>query len=104
MAAHRTAKALNPFCKCVYELHMAINEYGGGQLYTAEGKEVNGTNEIKKLYAYAGFEPGKPWDASKAKPIAWTKIHSLPDHVYFNHSKHVMVGKVQCQTCHGEIT
>jgi mono/diheme cytochrome c family protein len=84
--------------------HMAINEYGGGQLYTAEGKEVNGTNEIKKLYSYAGFEPGKPWDASKAKPIAWTKIHSLPDHVYFNHSQHVMVGKVQCQTCHGEIT
>jgi len=31
------------------------------------------------------------------------KIHNLPDHVYFNHSQHVKVGKQQCQTCHGPI-
>jgi hypothetical protein len=31
------------------------------------------------------------------------KIHNLPDHVYFNHSQHVAVGKVQCQQCHGPI-
>ena len=31
------------------------------------------------------------------------KIHNLPDHVYFNHSQHTVAGKVQCQTCHGEI-
>jgi hypothetical protein len=83
---------------------MAINEYKGPQLYTAEGDEVNGTNEIQKLYKYAGFEFGKTWDASKAKPIEWARIHNLPDHVYFNHSQHVMVGKIQCQTCHGEVT
>ncbi|WP_225975321.1 c-type cytochrome [Panacibacter ginsenosidivorans] len=97
---HANIPSVNVCMNC----HMAINEYAGEQLYTAEGKEVNGTEEIKKLYSYAGYEPGKPWDASKAKPIAWTKIHNLPDHVYFNHSQHVMVGKVQCQTCHGEIT
>jgi cytochrome c2 len=84
--------------------HMGINEYKGPQLYTAEGDEVNGTNEIQKLYKYAGFEYGKTWDPSKAKPIEWSRIHNLPDHVYFNHSQHVMVGKVQCQTCHGEVT
>ena len=84
--------------------HMGINEYKGAQLYTAEGDEVNGTNEIQKLYKYAGFEFGKSWDASKAKPIEWVRIHNLPDHVYFNHSQHVMVGKIQCQTCHGEVT
>ena len=97
---HANIPSVNVCMNC----HMAINEYTGEQLYTAEGKEVNGTQQIKKLYSYAGYEPGKPWDASKAKPIAWTKIHSLPDHVYFNHSQHVSVGKVQCQTCHGEIT
>jgi cytochrome c2 len=83
--------------------HMAINEYKGGPVYDANGDEVNGTNEIQKLYKYAAFEPGKPWDPSKAKPIEWVRIHNLPDHVYFNHSQHVVVGKVQCQTCHGEI-
>jgi hypothetical protein len=93
------------FFERVYELSIwQSTEYNGEQLYTAEGKEINGTEQIKKLYSYAGFEPGKAWDPSKAKPIAWTKIHSLPDHVYFNHSQHVTVGKVQCQTCHGEIT
>ncbi|MEP6844515.1 MAG: c-type cytochrome [Panacibacter sp.] len=97
---HANIPSVNVCMNC----HMAINEYVGPQLYTEEGKEVNGTSEIKKLYSYAGFEPGKPWDATKAKPIEWTKIHNLPDHVYFNHSQHVAVGKVQCQTCHGEIT
>lgn len=36
-------------------------------------------------------------------PIEWTRIHNLPDHVYFNHAQHVTVGKVECQTCHGKV-
>ncbi len=87
--------------------HKTIQTYSKGpKLYDKNGMEINGTGEIAKLYEYAGFNPEKPddWDPSKAKPIAWIKIHNLPDHVYFNHSQHVRVGNVQCQTCHGEIT
>ncbi len=36
-------------------------------------------------------------------PIPWIRIHNLPDHVYFNHSQHVGVGKVECETCHGQV-
>ncbi|GAB1398258.1 hypothetical protein MASR1M65_30380 [Saprospiraceae bacterium] len=36
-------------------------------------------------------------------PIEWIRIHNLPDHVYFNHSQHVTVGKLECQKCHGKI-
>ena len=36
------------------------------------------------------------------KPIAWIKVHDLPDHVAFNHSRHVAAG-VKCQQCHGPI-
>ncbi len=36
-------------------------------------------------------------------PIKWVRIHNLPDHAYFNHSQHVAIGKVECQTCHGPI-
>ena len=36
-------------------------------------------------------------------PIEWVRIHNLPDHVYFNHAQHVSVGKVECETCHGEV-
>jgi hypothetical protein len=34
--------------------------------------------------------------------VAWTKVHNLPDFVYFNHSRHVLNG-VACQSCHGAI-
>ncbi len=86
--------------------HKTITEYTGPTLYNDKGEEVNGTAEIAKLHNYAGFDPKNPnaWDPSKSKPIEWVRIHNMPDHVYFNHSQHVRVGNVQCQTCHGDIT
>jgi hypothetical protein len=36
------------------------------------------------------------------KPLRWTRVHDLPDFVYFNHSIHVKQG-VGCATCHGQI-
>jgi hypothetical protein len=36
------------------------------------------------------------------KPISWTRVHDLPDFVYFNHSIHVKKG-VGCATCHGRV-
>ncbi len=98
---HANIPSVNVCMNC----HKAINEYKGEKLYTEEGKEVDGTAEIAKLYEYAGADINNlaAWDPSKAKPIEWVKIHNLPDHVYFNHSQHVKAGKVQCQTCHGEI-
>src|SRR4051812_25317475 len=34
--------------------------------------------------------------------IQWTRVHDLPDFVYFNHSAHVNKG-VGCSTCHGRV-
>jgi hypothetical protein len=36
------------------------------------------------------------------KPLHWTRVHDLPDFVYFNHSVHVAKG-VGCVTCHGRV-
>jgi Cytochrome c7 and related cytochrome c len=36
------------------------------------------------------------------KPLRWTRVHDLPDFVYFNHSIHVKKG-VGCETCHGRV-
>jgi cytochrome c551/c552 len=99
---HAAIPSLNVCMNC----HKAISSYEKGpKLYDEDGKEINGTAEIQKLYDYAGFTAGQtqPWDPSKAKPVEWVKIHNLPDHVYFNHAQHVNAGKVQCQTCHGPI-
>lgn len=33
----------------------------------------------------------------------WTRQTRIPGHIRFSHQRHVMVGKVECQTCHGAI-
>lgn len=99
---HAGIPSLNICMNC----HKAINTYEKGpKLYDEEGNVIDGTAEIQKLYKYAGFTPGPGanWDPSKGKSPEWIKIHNLPDHVYFNHAQHVNAGKVQCQTCHGNI-
>lgn len=63
-----------------------------------------GEKEIAKIYEAAGFDPKTAtYDESKQNPLKWIKVHNLPDHVYFNHSQHVVVGKVECATCHGDV-
>ncbi|MCU7551236.1 c-type cytochrome [Chitinophagaceae bacterium LB-8] len=97
---HAAIPSMNVCMNC----HKAISTYEKGpKLYHPDGEEINGTNEIAKLYKYANYTAGQPWDASKAKPVEWVKIHNLPDHVFFSHAQHVNAGKVQCQTCHGNI-
>jgi hypothetical protein len=34
--------------------------------------------------------------------IRWTRVHDLPDYVYFNHSIHLHKG-IGCTTCHGQV-
>lgn len=105
--AWESKSAAIPSVNVCMNCHKNITAYEKGpKLFDRDGKEVNGTAEIAKLYDYAGFDPKNPnaWDPSKAKPIVWEKIHNLPDHVFFSHAQHVRAGNVQCQTCHGEIT
>ncbi|GAA4464843.1 c-type cytochrome [Nemorincola caseinilytica] len=110
--AEKSRQAMIPSSNVCMNCHKQINSYSGEEdhpLKTAEGKTINGTEQIQLLYKYAGWDPVKKdyiRDENgniKATPIQWVKIHNLPDHVYFNHSQHVAVGKVQCQQCHGNI-
>lgn len=50
----------------------------------------DGTGEIKKVQAF-----------EKGGEIPWRRVWRLPSHVFFPHRTHVVVAKVQCQTCHG---
>ncbi len=71
--------------------------------------------------SYAGIPPTKTcmnchaqiWtNASLLEPVrqswatgeslVWTKVHDLPDYVYFNHSIHVNKG-IGCSSCHGRV-
>lgn len=66
---------------------------------------ISGTEEISKIYNAIGFDPeSKTYiEGYEQKPIKWVRIHNLPDLAYFNHSQHVNVAGVECQTCHGPI-
>jgi hypothetical protein len=39
----------------------------------------------------------------KKEQIPWRHIYGEPDHVFFSHRRHVVLGKIACQTCHGNI-
>jgi len=59
--------------------------------------------EILKLYRAVDFDPDTRTYGANPRPIEWVRIHNLPDFAYFNHSQHVVVAGVECQTCHGPI-
>ena len=85
-------------------LNTCMNCHKGVQL--TEKYNGNVSPEIQKIYDALDYDPeAKPGEefGDNPKPIRWVRIHNLPDHAYFNHSQHVKVGKLECQTCHGPI-
>ncbi|WP_299127500.1 c-type cytochrome [uncultured Winogradskyella sp.] len=97
VSKHSGIPSLNICMNC----HKAIANVAPETL--AEGKEygVDYDAEIQKLYDAVG------WDGTgytgESKPVKWIRIHNLPDFAYFNHSQHVSVAGVECQTCHGPV-
>lgn len=65
---------------------------------------MNCHNQIKEGALYGTTELSKIQTAyDNNRPVQWIRIHNLPDLAYFNHSQHVKVGGIECQTCHGPI-
>lgn len=96
---HSGIPSLNVCMNC----HKSISEVAPATL--AEGNEygVNYNDEIKKLYAAVGWDDDAQAYTGEEQPVKWLRIHNLPDFAYFNHSQHVTVAGVECQTCHGPI-
>ena len=70
--------------------------------YVQEGPKY-GTEEIAKIYDYAGWDSEELAFTENADPIKWVKVHNLPDHVFFSHAQHVSAGGLDCETCHGNV-
>ncbi|MBD0836651.1 c-type cytochrome [Aestuariibaculum suncheonense] len=81
--------------------HKSIYEYNGET--SAEYTKEFYDDQIKKLYAAAGWDDANQKYTGDSQPVKWVRIHNLPDFVYFNHSQHVSVAGVECQTCHGPV-
>ncbi len=91
----RKAKSANiPSPNICMNCHSAIQNVGG---------EAGVSSEIAKIYAAVDYDPNTGQYGPDKKPIEWVRIHNLPDLAYFNHSQHVEVGGLECQTCHGPV-
>ncbi len=78
----------------------------GDQYKSATGLatlDENGKNLVNEQWKNIVASLTSNLDNKVQGPIEWVKIHNLPDHAYFNHAQHVNVGKVACQTCHGDV-
>jgi len=100
VSKHSGIPSLNICMNC----HKSISEVADAT--QAEGQSEYGVDynsEIKKLYDAVGWDDAEQKYTGKTKPVKWVRIHNLPDFAYFNHSQHVVVGGVECQTCHGPV-
>ncbi len=96
---HSGIPSLNVCMNC----HKSIYEVAPETLAEGAAIGVDYNAEIKKLYKAVGWDDAEQKYTGKSQPVKWVRIHNLPDFVYFNHSQHVSVAGVECQTCHGPI-
>ncbi|MBC3756867.1 c-type cytochrome [Hyunsoonleella sp. SJ7] len=97
VSKHSGIPSLNICMNC----HKSIYEYNGETSVEYSKDFYDG--EIKKLYAAAGWNDAEQKYTGDSQPVKWVRIHNLPDFAYFNHSQHVTVAGVECQTCHGPV-
>jgi len=98
VSKHSGIPSLNICMNC----HKSIYEVAESTA-TEEYSKAFYDGEIKKLYAAVGWDDANQKYTGVTKPVKWTRIHNLPDFAYFNHSQHVAVAGVECQTCHGPV-
>ena len=98
VSKHSGIPALNVCMNC----HKSIYEVSP-ETATDEYSKAFYDGEIQKLYDAVGWDDAEQEYTGKTKPVKWVRIHNLPDFAYFNHSQHVMVAGLECQTCHGPV-
>ncbi len=101
-SARKSKTAGIPSLNVCMNCHKNISEVAP-ETATAEYSKEFYDGEIAKLYKAVGWDAANQQYTGKTEPVKWVRIHNLPDFVYFNHSQHVTVAGVACQTCHGEI-
>lgn len=99
----RTSKQAGiPSLNVCMNCHKSIGEVAETTATEEYSKEFY-DKEIAKLYDAVGWDPATLSYTGVTKPVKWIRIHNLPDFAYFNHSQHVTVAGVDCQTCHGPV-
>lgn len=98
VSEHSGIPSLNVCMNC----HKSIAEVSDTTA-TPEYSKAFYDGEIQKLYKAVGWDAENQVYTGKTEPVKWVRIHNLPSFVYFNHSQHVNVAGIECQTCHGPV-
>lgn len=102
-SAARTSKTSGiPSLNVCMSCHKNISEVAEETATEEYSKEFY-DGEIAKLYKAVGWDVDEQEYTGVTEPVKWVRIHNLPDFAYFNHSQHVTVAGIACQTCHGEV-
>ncbi|WP_353182731.1 cytochrome c3 family protein [Parapedobacter lycopersici] len=127
VGVHEGYQPVQPI-KFSHQLHAGVNQidcaYCHGGAYKSKNASIPSANvcmnchtaitasekydgelspEIAKIYRALDYNPETMEYGPNKRPIEWVRIHNLPDFAYFNHSQHVVVAGVECETCHGPI-
>lgn len=101
-SARKSKTAGIPSLNVCMNCHKNISEVAEETATDEYSKEFY-DGEIAKLYKAVGWDAENQEYTGNTEPVKWVRIHNLPDFAYFNHSQHVTVAGIACQTCHGEI-
>ncbi len=39
----------------------------------------------------------------RGEELPWQRVYDLPEDVFYSHRRHVVVAKIECKTCHGDV-
>jgi len=89
----------------------AVSVCWGCHQAVKQGPTEGSQDEIAKIEKYLCRQEGEGVarevpnllnPCTEGESIPWVRIHNLPEHVQFQHMRHVNAG-IECQSCHGQI-
>ncbi len=80
-------------CHQLYEEHASSGKPSLEVCSACHEDPLGESQEEAKLREY--LESGKE--------VEWQRLYRVPEDVFFSHRRHVVLGEIECQTCHGDI-
>lgn len=80
-------------CHPLYQEHASSGKPSLETCLGCHEEPLGESKEEEKLREYLESE----------KEIEWQRLYRVPKDVFFSHRRHVVLGEIECKTCHGDI-
>ena len=108
-AAESSRHAGIPPASICMNCHATVTAGFDAVLQERENAKAQGRDPVRivspalaELYRSVGLDEQLEPTGDGGAPIAWSRVHNLPDFVYFDHRVHVARG-LACEVCHGPV-